>query len=76
MGVRKVGGNHGEFGRKGILSDSLGASRSTSPGSTSSGVGNLHGLGDSEYISVYQEGKDALPEGEYPEGYLGDDHNH
>lgn len=76
MGVRKIGENQGEFGRGGVFGESLGASRSTSPGSTNSSAGNVHGLGDSEYVSVYQEGRDTLPEGEYPEGYLDDDHDH
>lgn len=64
MGVRKVGENKGEFGRGGLFGDSLGASRSTSPGSAS--TGNVHGLGESEYVSVYQD--ETLPGGEYPEG--------
>lgn len=72
MGVRRVGEPRGEFGRGGILGESLslGASRSTSPGSASSG--NVHGLGESEYVSVYQG--DTLPEGDYPEGFR-DEHD-
>ncbi|KUJ24362.1 DUF1776-domain-containing protein [Mollisia scopiformis] len=67
MGVRKVGQNKSEFGRGG---DSLVPSRSTSPGSAS--TGNVHGLRESEYISVYQEdGNHPLPEGEFPEGHAG-----
>lgn len=56
MGVRGVGDKE-EFGRVLGSSEALG-SRSTSPGSSASGVGssgNVHGLGlgESEYISVY-----------------------
>lgn len=73
MGVRKVGENKGEFGR-GFFGESLsGGSKSTSPGSAS--TGNVHSLGDSEYVSVYQDEEldpdalDALPDREYPDGF-------
>ncbi|KAE8451030.1 hypothetical protein EG329_004702 [Mollisiaceae sp. DMI_Dod_QoI] len=73
MGVRRVGESNGEFGRGGILAESLslGGSRSVSPGSTGSGSGrgNVHGFGESEYVSVYQDRRDTLPEGEYLEGF-------
>jgi hypothetical protein len=75
MGVRKVGNNKREFGRGGSSSESSGASASTSPGSASS-TGNVHGLGESEYVSVYQEGYSTLPDGEYPEGHVCGDHDH
>ncbi|KAF8865278.1 DUF1776-domain-containing protein [Acephala macrosclerotiorum] len=72
MGVRRVGEPRGEFGRGGIFGEglSLGLSRSTSPGSV--GSGNVHGLGESEYVSVYQG--DTLPEGDYPDGFK-DEHD-
>jgi len=72
MGVRRVGEASGEFGRGGFLAESLKGSRSTSPGSSTSGHGggHVHGLGESEYVSVYQD--QMLPESEYPEGYRDD----
>lgn len=53
MGIRKVGGveRDVEFGR--LITGSEGMSRSTSLGSSSSG--NVHGLGESEFVPVYGE---------------------
>ncbi len=53
MGVRGVWEGKEEFGR--VHGSKEGASRSTSPGSSASGGGNVHGLGlgESEYVSVY-----------------------
>jgi len=55
MGLRRVGGKGMEFGRS--AGSDAGGSAATSPGSSASGGGNVHGLGlgESEYISVYGE---------------------